>query len=102
VFAFIVFFGAAKGSLSLIRPGFVADLYGRERYATIAGVLAAFVTVANALAPISAGAAHDLMGSYDPIFWAFVVLGIVPSGAVLLVRPPARTAQPAVASAAPS
>jgi cyanate permease len=86
VFIFIPLFGAAKGSLSLIRPSYVASLYGRERYATIAGVLAGFVTVANALAPISAGAAHDLLGSYDPIFWAFIGLSIVPSGAVLLVR----------------
>jgi MFS family permease len=100
VFAFILFFGAAKGSLSLIRPGFVADLYGRERYATIAGVLAAFVTVSNALAPLSAGAAHDLLGTDDPIFWAFIVLGIIPSGAVLLVRRPTKAPRAATATAA--
>ena len=89
---FIVLFGAAKGSMSLIRPSLVVDLYGRERYATIAGVLAAFVTVANALAPISAGAAHDLFDSYDPIFWTFVLRSIVSAGVVLLVRrPPAPT-----------
>jgi cyanate permease len=98
VFAFITLFGAAKGCMSLIRPSFVADLYGRERFATIAGVLAAFVTVANALAPLSAGAAHDLLGTYDPIFWLFVVLSIIPSGAVLLVRRPTPTPHSAVAT----
>jgi MFS family permease len=86
LFAFITLFGASKGAQTLVRPAFVADLYGRERYATIAGALAAFVIVATALAPISAGVAHDLLGSYDPLLWGFVWLSIIPAGAVLLVR----------------
>jgi MFS family permease len=86
VFAFIVLFGTMKGALTLIRPSLVVDLYGRERYATIAGALAAFVLGATALAPISAGVAYDLLHSYDPLFWAFVVLSAVPVGAVLLAR----------------
>jgi MFS family permease len=86
VFAFIALFGAAKGGLTLIRPAFVASLYGRERYASIAGALAAFVMGATALAPISAGVAYDLLHSYDPLFWAFVVLSAIPAGAVLLAR----------------
>lgn len=86
VFLFIALFGAAKGALTLLRPAYVADLYGRERYASIAGALAAFVIVATALAPISAGAAYDLLGTYVPLFWGFVVLSAVPVGAVLLVR----------------
>ena len=85
VFAFIALFGAAKGALTLLRPAYVADLYGRERYASIAGALAAFVIVATALAPISAGAAYDALGTYVPLLWAFVALSIVPVGAVLLV-----------------
>jgi cyanate permease len=101
VWVFITLFGAAKGSLSLIRPNLVVDLYGRERYATIAGVLAALVTVANALAPLSAGAAHDLLGSYDPIFWIFVLVSIIPSGAVLLVKRPQVAPQSPVVATAP-
>jgi MFS family permease len=94
IFAFIAIFGAAKGAMTLVRPAFVADLYGRERYASIAGVLAAFVTVANALAPVGVGAAHDRLGSYDPLFWAFVALSVVPSGAILLVRRPMAAPEP--------
>jgi len=94
-------FGAAKGSLRLIRPSLIVELYGRERYATIAGVLAAVVTVATALAPISAGAAHDLWGSYDPIFWTFVLVSIMPSGAVLLVSRPRVGSQSVLVTTAP-
>ena len=86
VFAFIGLFGASKGAQTLVRPAYVASLFGRERYASIAGVLALFVTGANALAPISGGAAHDLLGSYDPLFWLFVILSSIAAGTVLLVR----------------
>ena len=75
-----------KGALTLIRPSLVVELYGRARYATIAGALAAFVIGATALAPISAGVAYDLLHSYDPLFWAFVALSAIPVGAVLLAR----------------
>lgn len=86
VFAFIALFGAAKGAITLLRPAYVASLYGRARYASIAGALAAFVVGATALAPISAGVAYDLLGSYDPLFWVFVVLSAVSAGAVLLAH----------------
>jgi MFS family permease len=86
VFAFIFLFGTMKGALTLIRPSLVVTLYGRERYATLAGALAAFVLGATALAPISAGVAFDLLHSYDPLFWAFVALSAIPVGAVLLAR----------------
>jgi MFS family permease len=73
--------------VTLVRPAFVADVYGRERYGTIAGALAAFVTVATAAAPLSGGAAYDLFGAYDPLLWTFAALSAVSSALVLLVRP---------------
>lgn len=39
VVLFMALFGAAKGCLTLVRPAFVADLYGRQHYASIAGVM---------------------------------------------------------------
>jgi MFS family permease len=89
VFTFIALFGTSKGAQTLVRPAYVANLYGRERYATIAGALAAFVTAANALAPVSGGIAYDLFGSYDPLLWAFVALSSIAAAAILLVRSPA-------------
>jgi MFS family permease len=88
---FVVLFGASRGAVTLVRPAFVADIYGRERYGTIAGALAAFVTVATAAAPFSGGAAYDLFGAYDPLLWMFAALSALAAGVVLLVRetPPA-------------
>jgi Major Facilitator Superfamily len=86
IWTFIVVFGASRGIMSLLRPLFVADLYGRERFAGISGALAAFVTGATAIAPLGAGVAYDLLGSYDPLFWSFVLLSALAAGVVLLVR----------------
>lgn len=90
---FVVLFGASRGAVTLVRPAFVADIYGRERYGTIAGALAAFVTIATAAAPLSGGAAYDFFGAYDPLLWTFAALSAVSSGLVLLVK--AEAAAPA-------
>ncbi|MCC7367426.1 MAG: MFS transporter [Chloroflexi bacterium] len=86
VWAFIFLFGMMKGALTLLRPAVVVHLYGRERYATMAGALTAFVMGATALAPISAGVAYDVLHGYDLLLWSFVVLSALPVGAVLLAR----------------
>jgi MFS family permease len=87
VIAFIVLFGVAKGCLTLVRPAFVADLYGPAHYASIAGVLAFAVTLAQATAPLGAGAAYDAIGRYDPILWALVVVSALSSLCLSLCRP---------------
>jgi MFS family permease len=101
LWSFIVVFGASRGIMSLLRPLFLASLYGRERFASISGALAAFVTAATAIAPLGAGVAYDAMGSYDPLFWAFVLLSIVSVGVILLVRADAPDAPDAKAAPVP-
>jgi cyanate permease len=86
VIAFIVLFGAAKGCLTLVRPAFVAHLYGPAHYPSIAGVLAFAATLAQATAPLGAGAAYDAIGRYDPILWALVVVSALASVCLLPAR----------------
>jgi MFS family permease len=86
VVAFVALFGAAKGCLTLVRPAFVAELYGRANYASIAGVLAFVVTLAQAGAPVGAGAAYDALGGYAPILWALAVISAVASVCLLPAR----------------
>jgi MFS family permease len=89
---FIALYGAAKGALTLLRPAYVVDLFGRDRFASIAGALAVPVLGANALGPVAAGVAHDWFGSYQPILWAFVALSAAASGAALLLSQNAKIA----------
>jgi MFS family permease len=86
---FVALFGAAKGCMTLVRPAFVAELYGRAHYASIAGVLAFAATLAQAAAPVGAGAAFDAFGGYNPILWGLVVVSAVASLALLPAGPEA-------------
>lgn len=101
VWAFVALFGAARGVAGLIRPSFVASQYGRERFASISGAMSTFVTGSTAIAPIGAGVAYDLLGRYDPLFWAFALASSIAAGVVLLVRSEATTVTPP-ASTVPS
>ncbi len=86
VIVFVALVGAAKGCLTLVRPAFVADLYGRTHYASIAGVLAFAVNLAQAAAPVGVGAAYDLFGGYIPILWFAVAVSVLGSLSVLPAR----------------
>jgi MFS family permease len=87
VVMFVVLFGAAKGCMTLVRPAFVAELYGRTHYASIAGVLAFAATLAQAIAPVGAGMAFDALGRYEPILWGLVGVSTLAAAALLLARP---------------
>ena len=90
VFAFVVLFGAARGASTLVRPVLLAVLYGRAEYASIAGVLQMSLSLAQALAPVSVGAAYDVLSTYEPILWALLVIS---SLAVLAILPATRSRQ---------
>jgi predicted MFS family arabinose efflux permease len=86
VAVFVALFGAAKGCLTLVRPASIAELYGRTHYASIAGVAAFAATLAQAAAPVGAGAAYDLVGGYTGVVWGLVVISLLASLAILPTR----------------
>ena len=83
---FTLLFGAQRGLSTLARPALIADLYGPARYASIAGVLQFALSLAQAAAPYGAGAAYDVMLSYEPIFWGLTVLAALAVVAVLRAK----------------
>jgi MFS family permease len=87
VFVFVVLFGAQRGLSTLAPPALLADLYGVARYASIAGVLQFAISLAQAAAPVGAGAAYDWLGSYEPILWALTLTAALGVVAVLPARP---------------
>jgi MFS family permease len=82
VWLFVALFGIARGTATLTRANLVAELYGAEQYGRVNGLLAFFITMAQAVAPILAGAGYDLLGAYDPIVWAFVLVSAAAAAAV--------------------
>ncbi|MCC6176101.1 MAG: hypothetical protein IT305_12415 [Chloroflexi bacterium] len=65
---FVALFGAAREVAGLVRPSFVASLYGREHVASIPGAMSTFVTGSTAISPIGADLGYDVFGAYDPLF----------------------------------
>ena len=84
-------FGIGFGVASLAAPALLADRYGTTAYATIAGTLAAPVTLAKAAAPLGAAALLSLTGGYPPVL-AAVGVGCLIAAVGILAR--ARTPAP--------
>jgi MFS family permease len=64
-----VLVGAARGAVILLQATLVADHWATTHYAALAGVLAAPVTIAGAVAPwASTALAARLDGSYPTLF----------------------------------
>ncbi|MFI6784668.1 hypothetical protein [Micromonospora sp. NPDC050276] len=66
----VVGFGLGFGITSLATPALLTDRYGTAAYATIAGRLAAPVTIAKATAPLAAAALLHTAGGYTPLLAA--------------------------------
>lgn len=90
VVGFVLLFGAGFGAITPARAALIADVYGRANYGTIAGVLASFTMGARALAPVGAGAAYDLSGTYLPTFWVLAGLSLLAALSVLRTDAPRR------------
>ena len=83
VLAFVLLFGAGRGASTLARANLVATLYGRAQYGAISGLLALFVTSAQALAPLAAGLGFDAFHHYEPLLWALAAIPIAAAAAIL-------------------
>lgn len=71
--------GLGFGVSTIARPTLLADRYGVEAFATLAGVLAGILMVAKALAPLGAAWLRTAAGSYTPVMAisaAGTVLGV--------------------------
>ncbi|MEA2524883.1 MAG: hypothetical protein QOF73_2110, partial [Thermomicrobiales bacterium] len=62
----VLLLGAGRGVVTLMRPGLVAEFYGRANFGAISGMLSFFLTGARALAPVGTGVAYTLAGGYPP------------------------------------
>jgi MFS family permease len=82
VWGFVVLLGASRGAATLLRPTLISGLFGAERFASIAGVLTMFVSVANAIAPVAVGVGYELFGGYEVVVWLIVAMSIAATVAI--------------------
>ncbi len=86
MFGFVALFGAGFGAITPARAALLAEYYGPASYGSINGVLALFLTVAGALAPVGAAWGHDIAGSYGPVLWMLVLTSTFGAVAVLFAE----------------
>jgi MFS family permease len=82
VFAVVAAYGVGYGGNGALLSPLVADLFGNENLNTLYGMLSFAFAVSGLTAPPIAGAVFERVGSYDPIFLAFGVLGVVGAGCI--------------------
>jgi hypothetical protein len=63
----VIGFGIGFGVASLAGPALLAERYGTTAYASIAGTLAAPVTLAKAATPLAAAVLYTSAGSHLPV-----------------------------------
>jgi len=84
IVAAVLLLGAGRGVVTLMRAQLVADLYGSTHFGAINGTLALFLTGAGALAPVSAGIAYGVLGSYTPILVGMAAFSLL--AALVMLR----------------
>jgi sugar phosphate permease len=86
--AFILLFGFAMGGIMSTLPILVADLYGRESFASVSRFMSLFI-ILEVGGYILMGQSFDRTGSYNTAYGVFVLLDIVAAALVFLASRPA-------------
>ncbi|MEH0929758.1 MFS transporter [Micromonospora sp. CPCC 205558] len=84
----VIGFGLGFGITSLATPALLTDRYGTTAYATIAGRLAAPVTIAKAGAPLAAAALLHTTAGYTPLLTAVAGCCALAATGILIGAPP--------------
>ncbi|MEO2016940.1 MAG: MFS transporter [Fuerstiella sp.] len=66
------------------------NYFGRKHQGAIQGVSMSIMVLAAALGPVPPALAHDLVGSYEPALWLFLILPALAGIAVLSAAPPTK------------
>lgn len=83
---YVVLYGYAMGGNATLQASLVAEAFGRAHYGAIAGRLAPFVVLAQALGVPATGWLRDATGSFDPALAVIVTVALF--AAVLVLRTP--------------
>jgi MFS family permease len=81
----VLVLGAGRGVVTLMRPGLIAEFYGRAHFGAISGTLAFFLTGSRAIAPVGAGLAYAALGDYRPVLWGLAICSLLAAGAMVRV-----------------
>ena len=81
-------YGAAKGTMTIVRGTAVAEQMGQSVYARTNGWLALARTIAQAAAPVGMAALWETWGNPDAVLWATLALFLLAFVGIPVMRVP--------------
>jgi MFS family permease len=84
ILGFAALYGAANGMLTIVRALLPPELFGREDYGAIQGMIAMPVRIAMAGAPFAFGALWAWRGNYDAVVLLCLGMAVCAFGAFML------------------
>jgi MFS family permease len=82
----VILFGLGIGGFTPLIPVVLRGYYGLRRFGSIYGMSSAFSTVGTIIAPVLAGLAFDVQGSYQQIWLIYGICSFVGATLMLLLR----------------
>ena len=73
----LALYGASNGVMTIVRAVVPAELYGRERYATLNGALSVPVILSRAAGPVAASFLWSATGGYAGTLWGLVLASVL-------------------------
>ena len=98
VWVFVVLFGAGMGAINPARAQIVVEFFGPRNYGAINGVLAFWMTMFRAIAPLGASLLFTVWGDYAPVIWVLTALSFLACVAISFASSPRRPVPAEVAA----
>lgn len=77
VVVFVVLYGAGNGVMTIVRGTVPAEIWGREGYGGLAGLMATPVILMRAIGPLIAAAVLAASGGYLAVEWMLLAAGVL-------------------------
>ncbi len=68
---FLILYGIGNGGCNAMRPTLTRDIFGREDFGSVFGIIYSFNALVGATGPLIAGWAYDTWGCYGNIWYVF-------------------------------
>lgn len=85
VVVFALVYGASNGMMTIVRALLPPELFGRENYGVVQGMIAMPVRLTTAAAPFLFGALWEWWGSYGAVSLACLIMALCSSGFFMLI-----------------
>lgn len=92
LFAFTLLYGAANGMMTIVRAVLPMEIFGREDYGAIQGMISAPATMSKAASPFVFGLIWAIGSSYSPVQWVALAAAIASAACFAILVLPQRRA----------